>query len=188
VDGGIAENSFRQLWSGLGECSDSSDSPGRQASSHGGDPPERPYSSAVPEGSRDRTSDPLETHRDGGRSITPTATVSITTTASATTAVNATTSEADGSGYPWLGFAHRQPPTLVFVVIESQDRSVSLGVGVHLDKTEPLATAHITVLDDLGALHCPILGEPLLQIGMSHCIGNFLTLPDCRLAVSEAHQ
>ena len=39
-----------------------------------------------------------------------TATASITiATASATTAVNATTSEAAGTGYPRLGFAHHEP-------------------------------------------------------------------------------
>jgi hypothetical protein len=82
-----------------------------------------------------------------------------------------TTSEAAARGYPRLGFAHREPPPVVFVVVESLDRSVSLGVGVHLDKTEPLATSHITVLDDLGTLHCPVLSEPFLQIGMGHRIG-----------------
>ena len=77
------------------------------------------------------------------------------TTAIATTAVNATTSEADSTGHPRLGFAHDEPPPLVFVVIESLDRSLSLGVGVHLDETEPLAALHITVLDDLGICTVP---------------------------------
>ena len=99
--------------------------------------------------------DPLETHRNGGRSILTTI----------------TTSEAAARGYARLGFAHRKPPPVVFVVVESLDRSVSLGVGVHLDKTEPLAASHVTVLDDLGALHCPVLCEPLLQISMAHRIG-----------------
>ncbi len=94
----------------------------------------------------------------------PTTTTSITiTTAIATTAVNATTSEADSTGHPRLGFAHDEPPPLVFVVIESLDRSLSLGVGVHLDETEPLAALHITVLDDLCALHGAERCEPLLQ-------------------------
>src|SRR5271155_3779999 len=75
-----------------------------------------------------------------------------------------TTSEADGTGFPRLGFAHHEPPPLVFVVIESLDRSFSLGVGVHLDKTEPFTAADITVLDDLGALHGAEWCEPFLQI------------------------
>ena len=87
------------------------------------------------------------------------------TTASATTAVNATTSEAAATGFPWLGFVHGEPPPVVFVIVESLDRSLSLGVGVHLDEAEPLAAPHITVLNDLGALHGPERGEPLLQIG-----------------------
>jgi hypothetical protein len=62
VDGGIAEDSFRLLWSGLSGGSDSSDSHVRQASGHeGGDPTESPDPSAAPEGSRGRTGDPLET-------------------------------------------------------------------------------------------------------------------------------
>ena len=136
--------------------SDSSDSHGRQARGHeGGDPTESHDSSAAPEGSRDHTSDPLETHRDGGRSI-PTTTTSITiTTAIATTAINATTSEADSTGYPRLGFAHHEPTPLVFLVMESLDRCLSLGVGVHLDKTEPLAAPRITVLDDLALCTVP---------------------------------
>ena len=127
--------------------SDSSDSHVRQASGHeGGDPTESPDSSAAPEGSRGRTGDPLETHRDGGCSITPTTTASITTaTASATTAVNATTSEADGTGYPRLGFVHRETTPVVILIMESLDRCLSLGVGVHLDEAEPLAAARVTV-------------------------------------------
>jgi hypothetical protein len=78
-----------------------------------------------------------------------------------------TTSEAAGTGYPRLGFVHRETTPLVFVVIESLDRSVSLGVGVHLDETEPLAAPHITVLDDLGALHGAERCEPPSEIGRS---------------------
>ena len=74
-------------------------------------------------------------------------------------------SEPDGTGFPRLGFGHRQPPTVVVVVVKSLDRSLSLGVGGHLDKTEPLAAPHVTVLDDLGAPHGPERREPLLQVG-----------------------
>ena len=63
-----------------------------------------------------------------------------------------------------LGFAHNEPPPLVFEIIESQNRCLSLGVCVHLDKTEPLAAPRVTVLDDLGALHRAERAEPLLQI------------------------
>ena len=66
-----------------------------------------------------------------------------------TTAVNATTGEAAGAGYPWLGFAHNEPPPVVLAVIETLDRGLGLGVGVHLDKAEPLAAPRVTVLDDL---------------------------------------
>src|SRR4051794_33425369 len=96
--------------------------------------------------------------------IRPTIVFSITITTSASAAVEATTSEAARMGCTSLGFPHNEPHPHVFVVIESLDRSLSLGVGIHLDKTEPLGAPHITVLDDLGALHCAEGGEPLLQI------------------------
>jgi hypothetical protein len=128
-------------------------------------PAERPYPSAAPEGSRDRTSDPLETHQGNERSITPIATIPKTiTTASATTAVKATTSETAGMGYSWLGFIHHEPPPIVILFVESLDRCVSLGVRVHLDEAKTLAASRGTVEDDLGALNGAERGEPLLQI------------------------
>jgi hypothetical protein len=127
-------------------------------------------STTSPEGSRNRQSDFLETHRGGGGSILTTVSW-ITTTTRGTIAVNAATGEASGTGYPWLGFAHYEPPSVVFVVIESLDRSVTLGIGVHLDKTKSLAASHITVLDDLGALHGPKRGKPFLQVRRGHGIG-----------------
>ena len=129
---------------------------GRREATKADEPDKNPDSSAAPEGSRGRTSDPLETHRVGGRSIlASTAAAIATATTSACTAVNATTGEAAGTGYPRLGFAHHEPPPLVFVVIESLDRCLSLGVRVHLDEAEPLAAARVTVLDDLGVCTVP---------------------------------
>ena len=61
------------------------------------------------------------------------------------TADNATTSEAAGTGYPRLGFVHRETTPVVILIMESLDRCLSLGVGVHLDKTEPLAAARFSV-------------------------------------------
>lgn len=79
-------------------------------------------------------------------SIRTTTVTSITiTTAIATTAVNATTSEAAGTGYPRLGFVHRETTPVVILIMESLDRCLSLGVRVHLDKTEPLAAARFSV-------------------------------------------
>ncbi len=77
------------------------------------------------------------------------------TTAIATTAVNATTSEAVGTGYPRLGFVHRETTPVVILIMESLDRCLSLGVRVHLDKTEPLAAARVLVEDDLGVCTVP---------------------------------
>jgi hypothetical protein len=92
----------------------------------------------------------------------PTTSITITTT-SASTAVNATASEANRTGYPRLGFTHNEPPPLLFEVSESLNRCFSLGVGVHLDDAKPLATPHIRVLNDLGALHGAERCEPCSQ-------------------------
>ena len=98
----------------------------------------------------------LESHRYGGRSIRPTATTSITiTTASASTAVKVTTSEAAGTGYPRLGFVHRETTPVVILIMESLDRCLSLGVRVHLNEAEPLAAARVLVEDDLGVCTVP---------------------------------
>src|SRR5271157_2606483 len=93
------------------------------------------------------------------------------TTAIATTSVNATTSEADRTGYPRLGLVHRETTPVVILIMESLDRCLSLGVGVHLDKTEPLAAARVLVEDDLGAQNGPERSEPPLQFGGTCRIG-----------------
>ena len=67
------------------------------------------------------------------------------TTAIATAAINATTGEADSAGYPRLGFVHRETTPVVILIMEPLDRCLSVGVGVHLDKTEPLAAARFSV-------------------------------------------
>src|SRR5271157_4560110 len=107
----------------------------------------------VPERSRDRASGPSKPADRAGRSIPPTTTAAAITTAS-------------GSGDPRLGFVHREPPSVVLLLVEPLDRRLSLGVGIHLDETKPLAAARVTVGDHLGALHGPVLGEPLFQIGV----------------------
>src|SRR5271157_3098804 len=119
----------------------------------------------VPERSRDRASGPSKPADRAGRSIPPTTTVA----AAVSTAAAITT--ASGSGDPRLGFVHREPPSVVLLLVEPLDRRLGLGVGTHLDEPKPLAAARVTVGDHLGALHCPVLGEPLFQIGVGHGIG-----------------
>src|SRR5208283_2465718 len=109
---------------------------------------------AVPERSRDRASGPSKPADRAGRSIPPTTT---------TTVAAAAITTASGSGDPRLGFVHREPPSVVLLLVEPLDRRLSLGVGIHLDETKPLAAARVTVGDHLGALHGPVLGEPLFQ-------------------------
>ncbi len=112
---------------------------------NGGHPTERHDSSAARQGSRDRTTDRHETQRDDERSIlTPISSITIAT-ASATTAIKTATSEAAGTSYPRLGFVHRETTPVVILIMEPLDRCLSLGVGVHLDKTEPFAAPRFPV-------------------------------------------
>ncbi len=145
MNGGMAEDLFRLLWPGLADA-EPPDSHGRQVNGHeGGHPTGRHDLLSQSAESRDRRSDPLETHRAGERSI-PTTTTSITITAAiATAAINAATSEADSAGDPRLGFVHRETTPVVILIMESMDRCLSLGVGVHLDETKPLAAPGFSV-------------------------------------------
>ncbi len=49
--------------------------------------------------------------------------------------------------------------------MQSLDRRLSLGLGVHLDESEPFAPSGVAVLDDLRTLHRSELGEPPLEVG-----------------------
>jgi hypothetical protein len=81
------------------------------------------------------------------------------------------------TGFPRLGFTHLEsPPLVLFVVVKSPDRCLSLGVGVHLDKAEPLAAPDTTILDDLGALHGTERCEPLLQIGRRYRVSQITNI------------
>ena len=64
---------------------------------------------------------------------------------------------------PRLGFDHNEPPPLVFEVVESLDRRLSLGVRVHLDEAKPSAASRVTVRDDVDALDGAEGCEPSLQ-------------------------
>jgi hypothetical protein len=52
--------------------------------------------------------------------------------------------------------------------VESLDRRLRFGVRVHFDEPEPLASARLTILDNLGASDGPILAEPFRQIRVRH--------------------
>ncbi len=86
---------------------------------------------------------------------TPAAT---TTTAVATTAAAATTT---APGLARLGLVHGQPPSVVFLIVQALDRRLRLGLRVHLDKAEALATAGVTVGDHLGVCTVPYWANQL---------------------------
>jgi hypothetical protein len=102
--------------------------------------------------------------------ITPavaTATATATTPAAAA-AVAATTAAAV---FPWLGLINSQAPAVVLLIMQPLDGCLRLGLGVHLDKAEPLAPARRAILNHLCALHRAELREQLFQHGIADAIG-----------------
>ncbi len=88
-------------------------------------------------------------------------TVAATAAAGATAAAAATAiAAATAARLAWLGLVDRQPATFIFLIVQALDRRLGLRFGVHLDKTEALASTGVAVLNDLRALHRPVLGEP----------------------------
>ena len=59
----------------------------------------------------------------------------------------------------------------MILIVESTDGLLSLGIGVHLDKTEALTTPCVTVGDDLSTLDRPELGKELLKIRIIDLVG-----------------
>ena len=142
MNGGLAEDLFRLLWLGLADRFRGPRPHGWQVNGHEGDHPTgRHDSSAATQDSRDRTTDPHGTRRDGGRSILTPITCITITAAIVAAAVKAATSEADSAGYPRLGFVHCETTPVVILIMESMDRCLSLGLRIHLDETETLAVA-----------------------------------------------
>ena len=93
------------------------------------------------------------------------ATVAATAAAGATAAAAAAVAAATAARLAWLGLVDRQPATFIFLIVQALDRRLGLRFGVHLDETEALASTGVAVLNDLRALHRPVLGEPSFKVG-----------------------
>src|SRR5262249_53269812 len=117
---------------------------------------------------------PRDLPRSGGCSIpAATATTAISTAAPAATATATAVAAATaaGAGFAGLGFVHGQIPAAMLTAVESLDGRLRLGVGVHLDKPEPLRPVRVPVDDDLGTLHRPERRKQGLEVGLSHVVG-----------------
>jgi hypothetical protein len=113
------------------------------------------------------------------RSITAAATAATTATAAATTAAAVsttaaatttttavtTTTAATTPAFLGLGFVDSESTAIVFLAVDSRDGCLRFGIAAHFDKSEALASAGVTVSDDLSALHGSVRGKKLFQCG-----------------------
>jgi hypothetical protein len=103
-------------------------------------------------------------------SATPIATAPAPTgSAPATPAPIATASAA--SIFAGLGFVDRESTAVVLAIVKTIDGGQGFGLAIHLHKAEPFASPGVAVLDHLGALNGPELGEELLELRAIDLIG-----------------
>jgi hypothetical protein len=65
--------------------------------------------------------------------------------------------------FPRLGFVHFEGPAAMLLAVERRNRRLGFLFAAHLDETEPLAPAGVSIVDYVRAFHCAIGGEQLLQ-------------------------
>jgi hypothetical protein len=108
-------------------------------------------------------------------STTAAAAIAAATAAATTTAVTAsattTAATAAGTRLTRPGFVDRQSAAIVILIVQIPDCLLGLGVGVHLDESESLATPCVTVGDDLGTLNGAELRKELLKIRIIDLVG-----------------
>ena len=92
--------------------------------------------------------------------VAATSTTASSVSATTTAAAAATTTAL----FARLGFVNGQRATAVILLVQATDRFVGGIVIPHLDETETLAAAGITVLDDLSTPHLSERAEQLLQV------------------------
>jgi hypothetical protein len=95
-----------------------------------------------------------------------TASAATTTTAPAAEAASA----AAAAFFARAGFIDGQFPSVDFLIVESLDGGLAFFSRAHLDKAEPFRASRVTIDDDLGGLHRPVLLEQILQIAVGHAI------------------
>jgi hypothetical protein len=96
-----------------------------------------------------------------------TAAAAVSATAAATTTATAvtTTAAATAPAFLGLGFVDSESTAIMFLAVDSGDRCLRFSIAAHFDKTEALASAGVTVSDDLSALHGAVRSKKLFQSG-----------------------
>jgi len=91
-------------------------------------------------------------------------TTAATAISAATTTAAAATTTATGAILTRLGFIDGQRPPIMFLAVQSRDRSLGLAIAAHLNEPESFASAGFPVADHLGRLYRPVLAEQLFQV------------------------
>jgi hypothetical protein len=93
-------------------------------------------------------------------------TATITSTATTLPFASITTPASSSSAtaiFPRLGFVYFEGPAAMLLTVERCNRRLGFLIAAHLDETEPLALASVSVVDYVRAFHCTIRGKQLFQ-------------------------
>jgi hypothetical protein len=99
------------------------------------------------------------------------ATAAATTTESAAAAAAAATESAATTAaaatpaiFARAGFVDGEGATAVLLTVQGCDRRLGFLIGPHFDEPEPLGSAGVTVVDDLGGDNRAVLAKQLLEL------------------------
>jgi hypothetical protein len=86
------------------------------------------------------------------------------TTASAATESTATAAAATPAVFTWAGFVDGQGAAAVLLAVQGCDRRLGFLIGTHFDEPEPLGSAGVSVVDDLGGNNRAVLAKKLFEL------------------------
>ena len=112
-------------------------------------------------------------------SAATTATAAAVATSATTAAAVAATTAATRAIFLGLGFVDGQCAAVVILTVERGDRGLRFLIRPHLDESEALAAAGITVGNDLGGLDAAVLAEELFQVRAADVVAQ---VPHVKLA------
>jgi hypothetical protein len=96
--------------------------------------------------------------------------ISATASSAVTAATPAATSASASPTFARFGLVHRQRPAAMFLVVQTADGGLGLGIGAHFHKSEALAPTGVTIGNDVGTSDLSKLGEQRLQISTGNVV------------------
>jgi len=86
------------------------------------------------------------------------------TAAAAAADAATTTTAATSAVFARAGFVDGQGAAAMFLAVQGSDRRLGFLIGPHFDEPEPLGSAGVTVVDDLGRDNRAVLAKQLLEL------------------------